>query len=160
MSPHVNIRLPLLDRLLNDDSDETDDGRTPNALAVETLRDAVLRDVDALLNARRRRRPLPANLTELPRSSVGFGVPDPAAGCFTDPERRSALKREIELALSLFEPRLTSIVISLPPATSETFDRTLRLRVEAVLRADPVQEQISFETVLRATTLDVLVHGQ
>ena len=36
-------------------------------------------------------------------------------------------------------------------------DRTLRIKVEAVLRSDPVPEPVSFETLLRPATLDVAV---
>jgi manganese/iron transport system permease protein len=59
-----------------------------------------------------------------------------------------------------FEPRLMNVRVTLakaPRERAETLDRTLRLRVEAVLRSDPVPEQISFETQLRPVTLDVSV---
>jgi type VI secretion system protein ImpF len=36
-------------------------------------------------------------------------------------------------------------------------DRTLRVKVEAVLRSDPVPEPVAFETMLRPATLDVAV---
>jgi type VI secretion system protein ImpF len=55
---------------------------------------------------------------------------------------------------------LTNVRVTLaknPREKSELIDRTLRLRVEAVLRSDPVPEQITFETLLRPVTLDVAV---
>lgn len=63
----------------------------------------------------------------------------------------------MELALRRFEPRLSSVSVTLAEMENPTLDRTLRLRVEAVLRTDPVPEQIAFETVLRPATLDVAV---
>ncbi|MBL6456910.1 type VI secretion system baseplate subunit TssE [Belnapia sp. T6] len=154
------IRLPLLDRLLDaDPAAPVDPPITPH-YAVETLRQAVRRDLESLLNARRRRVPLPAGLAALPLSPLGYGIPDPTAGSFTEDERREALAAEVEATVRRFEPRLMNVRVTLAKASREradTLDRTLRLRVEAVLRSDPVPEQISFETHLRPVTLDVAV---
>ena len=151
------LRLPLLDRLLDADPDSPRDSPLSQPLAVDVLRAAVRRDMEALLNARRRRVPLPPGLTELAVSPLGYGVPDPTAGSFTAEESRQALAREVELALRRFEPRLMSIRVALAEMENPTLDRSLRLRVEAVLRTDPVPEQVAFETVLRPATLDAVV---
>jgi len=151
------IRLPLLDRLLDADPGSPRDPPLSQSLAIEQLRLAVRRDIEALLNARRRRLPPDPGLDELPLSLVGYGVPDPTAGSFTEEERRAAISREIQATIARFEPRLTSIKVQLHRAEREALDRVLRLRIEAVLRTDPVPEHISFETLVRPTTLDVAV---
>lgn len=151
------IRLPLLDRLLDADPDSPRDPPLSQSFAIEQLRQAVRRDLEALLNARRRRLPPEAGLSELPLSPVGYGVPDPTAGSFTEEERRAALSREIQATIARFEPRLTNIKVQLRREEREAVDRVLRLRIEAILRTDPVPEQISFETLVRPTTLDVSV---
>ncbi len=125
--------------------------------AVEQLRLAVRRDLESLLNARRRRLPPLAGLTELTVSPVGYGVPDPTAGTFTEEGRRAALSREIQATIMRFEPRLTAVKVELRREEREAIDRVLRLRIEAILRTDPVPEHISFETIVRPTTLDVAV---
>ena len=56
-----------------------------------------------------------------------------------------------------FEPRLTNIRVQLRKEERESVDRVLRLLIEAILRTDPVPEHISFETLVRPTTLDVAV---
>jgi type VI secretion system protein ImpF len=150
------IRLPLLDRLLDADPDSPRDPPLSQALAVDRLRLAVRRDLEALLNARRRLPP-PPGLAELAVSPIGYGVPDPTAGSFTEEERRAALSREIQATITRFEPRLAGVKVQLRKEESEAIDRVLRLRIEAVLRTDPVPEHISFETVVRPTTLDVAV---
>lgn len=160
MSDHrasPRIRLPLLDRLLDADPDSPRDPPLSQTLAVDMLRLAVRRDLEALLNARRRRLPLPPGFVELPTSPVGYGVPDPTAGSFTEEERRAALSREIQATIARFEPRLTDVRVQLRKEEGESIDRVLRLRIEAILRTDPVPEHISFETVVRPTTLDVAV---
>ena len=151
------IRLPLFDRLLDADPDAPRDLPLTTQLAVDTLRQAVLRDVEALLNARMRRRPLPSNLIELPSSPIGYGVPDPTAGTFTDEEKREALAAEVEATIRRFEPRLMGVHVTLAKLSrdGELLDRSLKLRIEAILRSDPIPEQVTFETVLRPVTLDV-----
>lgn len=156
-SSSPRVRLPLLDRLLDADPDAPRDPPLTQPLAVEALRAAVARDLEALLNARRRRVPLDPRLVELPRSVVGYGIPDPTAGTFSQEETRQALAREVEAAIRRFEPRLTNVHVTAPKLERDATDRTLRLRVEAVLRTDPVPEGIAFETVLRPSTLDVAV---
>ena len=151
------VRLPLLDRLLDADPGSPRDPPLSQSLAIEQLRVAVRRDIEALLNARRRRLPPDPGLDELPLSPVGYGVPDPTAGSFTEEERRAAISREIQATIARFEPRLTNIKVQLHKAEREALDRVLRLRIEAVLRTDPVPEHISFETLVRPTTLDVAV---
>lgn len=151
------VRLPLLDRLLDADPDAPRDPPLTASYALDLLRAAVRRDLEALLNARRRRLPPPPGLVELPHSPIGYGVPDPTAGSFTQEERRSALAREVEIAIRRFEPRLTQVSVQLRKLDREMIDRSLRLRIDAILRTDPVPEQVSFETVVRPTALDVTV---
>ncbi len=155
----TRVRLPLLDRLL-DSGPGGDDRDIGPQMSAEVLRQAVRRDLEALLNARRRRLPIPSAYAELPGSPIGYGVPDPTAGSFTDEARREAMAAEVEATIRRFEPRLTSVRVScapLPKDQRELIDRTLKLRIDAVLRSDPLPEQISFETMVRPLTLDVAV---
>jgi len=148
-SPPQRAQLPLLDRLLDADPP------TP-AEALERLHAAVSRDLEALLNARRRRVPLPELLTELPRSILNYGIPDPASGAYAVPEQRQALAREIEATIRRFEPRLSKINVSLVSQDDVT-GGMLKLKVDAELRADPVFEPVSFETLLEPVSRDVTV---
>ncbi len=126
------------------------------AEALERLHAAVRRDLESLLNARRRRRPLPALLSELSTSVLNYGIPDPASGAYAVPELRQALVREVEATIRRFEPRLTKVSVVLV-ADKDGLGSTLRLKVDAVLRADPVPEPVSFETLLEPVTRDVSV---
>ncbi|MGG5812362.1 type VI secretion system baseplate subunit TssE [Falsiroseomonas sp. CW058] len=147
-------RLPLLDRLLDSGAAE---GPPPSAAAaLEILRAAVRRDLEAVLNARRRRVPLPATCPELVTSPLNYGIPDATSGAYAVPERRAALAREVEATIRRFEPRLTDIHVELLGADDE-LSRALRLKVHAVLRADPVPEPVSFETLLEPVSRDVSV---
>lgn len=114
------------------------------------------RDLEAVLNARRRRRPVPAGLEELVVSPLNYGIPDVTSGAYAVPARREALAREVEATIRRFEPRLMSIRVELVGGENE-LDRALRLKVDAVLRADPVPEPVSFETLLEPVSRDVTV---
>ena len=157
----ARIRLPVLDRLLDGDPDAPRDPAQTTQMAIETIRHAVRRDIEGLLNARRSRKPLPQGLTDLAVSPLGYGIPDPTAGSFTDEDRRQSLAAEVEATIRRFEPRLSAVRVTLSKLPRDTrdplVDRTLRIKVEAVLRSDPVPEPVSFETVLRPATLDVAV---
>ena len=111
------------------------------------LRHSVRRDLEALLNARRRWRSPPADLTGLPDSSMGFGIPDFAAGVFNDEGERDRLRQEIEATIRRFEPRFLSVRVHLVDE-EKRYDGALRLRIEAVLHAEPAPEQVTFDTIV------------
>jgi type VI secretion system protein ImpF len=125
-------------------------------MALDMLRNAVRRDLEAVLNARRRRRPLPPQFEELRASPLGYGIPDATSGAYAVPERRLALAREVEATIRRFEPRLMAVQVTLIEEP-ENLGRALRLKVEGALRADPVPEPVSFETLLEPVTRDVTV---
>ena len=62
----------------------------------------------------------------------------------------------MERIIRRFEPRLLTVRVTLRESTNE-MDRTLRLKVDAVLRTDPIPEPISFETVIEAVSHEVSV---
>ena len=154
--PPQRAQLPLLDRLFDADTD-ADAGHAPSAAeALENLHASVRRDIECLLNSRRRRRPLPRLLTELPTSLINYGIPDPASGTYSVPELRMGLLREVEATIRRFEPRLTHVSVTL--ARQEAgLGGTVRMKVDAMLRADPVPEPVSFETLLEPVSRDVTV---
>jgi type VI secretion system protein ImpF len=152
----LRVRLPLLDRLLDADPGAPADPPLTASVALDTLRAAVRRDLEALLNARRRRWPLPEGLAELPASPLGYGIPDATSGAYAYPERRKALAEEVERVIRRFEPRLMNVHVELRDQ-GNPLDRTLRLKVDAVLRADPVPEHIAFETVVEPVNHEVRV---
>jgi type VI secretion system protein ImpF len=155
-APVLRVRLPLLDRLLDADPGAPADPPMTPAYALETLRRAVRRDLEALLNARRRRWPLPPELPELLVSPLGYGIPDATSGSFAYAERRAEMAREVERVIRRFEPRLREVRVTSREGAG-ALERTLRLRIEAVLKAEPVPEPISFETVIEPSRHDVRV---
>lgn len=151
----LRVRLPLLDRLLDAEPEQVRDPPIGAAAALDALRAGVRRDLESLLNARRRRWLLPEHLPELRTSPVAYGIPDATAGSFALDKAREGLAEEVAAVIRRFEPRLMNVAVTLRPGSD--LDRTLRLRVSAVLRTDPVPEPISFDTVVEAVSHEVRV---
>jgi type VI secretion system protein ImpF len=157
--PAVRVQPALLDRLIDEAPDQQRDPSTSVADTMAALRQSVRRDLEALLNARRRWRSWPKSLSELSTSPIGYGIPDFASGAFNDQRRREELRLEIEDTIRRFEPRFLSVRVHLVDA-HEQLETTLRLRIDAVMHADPAPEAIVFDTVVDPTTDDVLVRAK
>ncbi|MBV9734475.1 MAG: type VI secretion system baseplate subunit TssE [Acidisphaera sp.] len=151
------VQLPLLDRLIDDAPDEPRDPPLSAAEAMGLLRRAVRRDLEALLNARRRWNSWDPGLAELRSSPVGFGMPDFTSGAFNDKGQRDRLCAEIEETIRRFEPRFVSVRVSLTEENQDQLDPTLRLRIQALLHAEPAPEPVAFDTVVDPTTSDIVV---
>ena len=63
---------------------------------------------------------------------------------------------EIEDTIRRFEPRFLSVRVHLIDA-QERLEATLRLRIEAVLHAEPAPEAVTFDTLVDPTTDDIVV---
>lgn len=150
------VQLPLLDRLIDDAPDALREAPLSLSAAENTLKNSVRRDLEALLNARRRWRSLPERYEELPTSLLGYGISDFASGAFNDAQQRDRLRSEIEQAIREFEPRLTGVRVTLVER-NDNLDATLRLQIEAMLRTEPAPEPIAFETLVDSASTEVLV---
>ena len=152
----TRVQLPLLDRLIDDAPDQTRDPTLSAAESMSILRQSVRRDLEALLNARRCWKSWPSELKELGVSPISYGVPDFAAGAFNDTGRREELRLEIEEAIRVFEPRFLSVRVVLVENTDK-LESTLRLRIDAVLHADPMPEPITFDTLVDPSTDNIVI---
>lgn len=140
--PKVLPRLSFLDRLLLDD----EEGASPRR-ELERLRDAVRRDLEALLNSRRCLWSWPRAAAELDCSVLSFGLPDLHSQPMATEDQRDSYRLTIEDAIRRFEPRLRSVQVALLQNV-EDIDRTLRFRIQAVLRADVDGEPVVYDTRL------------
>jgi type VI secretion system protein ImpF len=138
------VRLPLIDRLFVD----PDPPRT-HSESVRRLKKSLERDLEWLLNTRRTVEELPAGATEVEKSVYWFGLEDlNSLSLSADPDR-TGLLRAIEIAIATFEPRLTSVKISLAPAREDGLPE-VGFVIDGLLRLEPVPERVSFDTKLDA----------
>ena len=154
----ARVQAPLLDRLIDDAPDQLRDPPTSAAESMVALRNSVRRDLEALLNARRRWKSWPESMKELGTSPIAFGIPDFGAAAFNDPRQREKLRLEIEDTIRRFEPRFLSLKVVLGDAETR-LESTLRLRIEAVLHAEPAPEAVTFDTLLDPSNDRVIVRS-
>jgi type VI secretion system protein ImpF len=150
--------MPLLDRLIDEAPERAQDVPAAPAEAQSLLRRSVQRDLEALLNARRRWRSWSPSLTQLAVSPLSFGIPDCTGGNFHDPAAGETLRRDIEDTIRRFEPRFRSVHVSIVHSDN-SLETTLRLRIEALLQAEPAPEPVAFDTLVDAVTASVLVRA-
>jgi type VI secretion system protein ImpF len=144
--------IPLLDRLLDEAPPRS--GEPSPREAMELLHRSVRRDLEMLLNSRRRWRSCAASLQG---SALAYGMPDYTAGSFRDRRRREALRADIEATLKLFEPRFAQVRVTLLDGPAQA--ATLRLKIEAELHTRAAPEPVEFETLVDAATADVQVRA-
>lgn len=149
-----HVHMPLLDRLMDEAPHDPEDTPLDASRAQAALHDAIRRDLEALLNARRPWRGLAPGLEALQRSVYGYGLCDFAAGAFNDTQRRQRLRAEIAETIARFEPRLTQVVVE--PDMGYR-DATLRLRIRGLINAEPLPEPVAFDTVVYPATANVEV---
>jgi type VI secretion system protein ImpF len=154
--PPAATQLSVLDRLIDEEPDKLRDPPLSHAETLETLRRSVRRDLEALLNARRRWRSWDQGYAELGLSPLGYGISDFSSGAFNDPRRREWLRAEVEQTIRRFEPRLVGLRVTLLDPKEE-LEATLRLRIEGLLRAEPAPDPIAFDTLVDAATAEVRV---
>jgi type VI secretion system protein ImpF len=148
----ARVKGSLLDRLTNPRASE-------NGLSLREYHASVRRDLEALLNARRPRAPVPPGLPAVRDSMFAYGLPDYASGAFNAAEQREALCREIAATIKRFEPRLSPPITVTPLDRPDSMEPVLRIRIQAMLVAEDADEPVSFETVLDTTTADIAVRA-
>lgn len=146
---------PLLDRLIDSAPGANAEPLRPS-FSIDNLKDAVARDVESLLNARRGS--TRASLADYPgvRTSVAaFGLEDFASMSMTGAVDRAAICRSIERAIADHEPRLRHARVEIEQRDGST--QKMRFSIHAVLVAYPLQEPVNFDAVLQTTTQNYAV---
>lgn len=147
--PERTVQQSVLDRLVDDDPSNQSEGPASRAESVRALREAVRRDLEALLNTRRTIDTAPEGLEEVAASVYHYGLPDITSMSRDAPDTPARLTRLVEEAIALFEPRLTAVKV-VAVADDRGPAGELRFVIEGTLQLDPVPERISFDTVLDA----------
>lgn len=122
------------------------------------LKQSVRRDIENLLNTRRRNVTPPQRLAELGDSLLTYGIPDFSGAGPNTMKDREAFCRQIEDIIRDNEPRLVRVGVELA-ANPEPGDRTLRFKIDALLRADPAPEPVMFDSTLETATHQFAIKG-
>ena len=144
----------VLDRLLDSEPGKQTETRRSRTQDLREIRESVRRDVEHLLNVRRRCLSVPKALVECNQSLLNYGMPDLTNVNAFSQSARSDLCRLIETLLQRFEPRFKSVSIKLLD-NADPLDSTLRFRIEALMHAEPAPEPIVFDSFVEPVTRNV-----
>jgi type VI secretion system protein ImpF len=153
------VQRSVVDRLMDSDPDTSTEAPLTWAQSVRDLKRALRRDLEWLLNTRRIAQLAPEGFTELARSVYHYGLPDITSLAAESVSARDWLRRQVEEAIMLFEPRLASVRVTVA-TTGEEGRRELRFVIDALLRMEPSPEQVMFDTVLEVTSATFEVRGE
>ncbi|HKV24485.1 MAG TPA: type VI secretion system baseplate subunit TssE [Candidatus Acidoferrum sp.] len=151
------MRLPLLDRLLDEEPKSKSEAPMSRSASLAKLKVAVRRDLEALLNTRRTPDYLPEGSVEILRSVYYYGLPDITSMPANFLYEQNKLVQAIETAVKTFEPRLAGVRVSLTPVAGAS--RTLRFVIDGMLRIDPLPEHVVYDASIELTSLEVQVSG-
>jgi len=146
----IRVVPSILDRLFDEDPDNSREGLPTRAETVRAYREAVQRDLDHLLNTRNSFADLSADFVEVRRSVISYGLPDLSTATTNSSSDQERVRQLVKSVIETFEPRLTNVVAELVASGSD--DRSVRLRVEARLQMDPAPERIGFDIVMPMRT--------
>jgi type VI secretion system protein ImpF len=152
------LRLPLLDRLLDDEPKVKSEGPMTRSASLAMLKIAVRRDLENLLNTRSTPDSIPEGSVEILRSVYCYGLPDITSMPSNFLYEQGKLLQSIESAVRTFEPRLDGVRVSLAPVVG--MSRVLRFVIDGMLRIDPLPEHVVYDASIELTSLEVQISGE
>ena len=152
------LRLPILDRLLDDEPKIKTEAPMTRTTSLARLKTAVRRDLENLLNTRRTPDYIPEGSVEILRSVYYYGLPDITSMPANFLYEQTKLLQSIETAVKTFEARLDGVKVSLVPVAGQS--RVLRFVIDGMLRIDPLPEHVVYDASIELTSLEVSISGE
>jgi type VI secretion system protein ImpF len=152
----------LMDRLTDENPEERGRESEPFLQKKREWQNTLVAEIELLLNTKRAVEEVPEEFKHASESLLTYGVPISTGMSAEAPSTQEMLHSAIQAALRRFEPRLTSIVVTDETPRDErgrpTKGPALRFSVEALMRMEPVDEPIRFETILETDRLHFVVN--
>lgn len=151
----------LLDRLTDDQPQETVEGRNQRVVSLTRFKEGVLRDIRWLFNTQRHRENEGlADFPQVHRSVLNFGMAD-FAGMFSERRDVKEIEREISDTLLFFEPRIIRHTLKVRVYREEEVGpqrspHQIHLQISADLWAQPSPEKFFAKTTIDLETGDCL----
>lgn len=148
----------IIDRLVDPNPDLSQDPPLSTTEQIRELREGLRRDLEALLNTRRRPTAPPSACEELGDALVSYGVDGMVSANLVTDEAKLRLARVIERRITLFETRLSDVRVTILKSRSNG-ERALRMRIQATFRVHEGMPPISFESMIDPSTQRFLVEA-
>jgi type VI secretion system protein ImpF len=153
------VTISVFDRLIDQDTKIRAEAPPTRLQSLRDLKAALRRDLEWLLNTRQPLDVPPPGVRELPRSLFNYGLPDITSMSVSSREDRDKLRRVMETALAIFEPRLANAKVRFVE-NPDGKTHLLRFAIEGLLRIDPAPEYVTFDTVLELVSGGYDVKGE
>ena len=146
----------LLDRLIDLEPKLSTEPTASRSRSLAQVKEAVKRDLEWLLNSKQTIGAL-TGLPHLDASAWSYGLPDLSTSSLTSPVDRERLRLAVAAAIRRFEPRLQGVEVTQLEARAS--DRSIRFRIDAMLRVHPAPEPVTFDSMFQLTTRAFQVRG-
>ena len=154
----IRITSSVLDRLIDYDPEAKQEAAASRQKNLRDLKTAVKRDLEWLLNTRQVVGGIPDELKETSHSLAAFGLPDFTGVSLKSVAEQVTVRRTIERAISLFEPRLENVQVQL--VQGDGGEKIMRFRIDARLKVEPAPEPVTFDTLLQLSNGQYVVNEQ
>ena len=154
----IRITSSVLDRLIDYEPEVKQEAPASRQKSLRDLKTAVKRDLEWLLNSRQVIGGVPEELKETNHSLAAFGLPDFTGVSLKNVAEQAFVRRTIERAISLFEPRLEDVMVIL--MQGESGEQVMRFRIDARLKVEPAPEPVTFDTLLQLDNGQYVVREQ
>jgi type VI secretion system protein ImpF len=160
LTPQERLQPALLDRLIDDAPENTQEVREARLINLRRLRAAVLRDLAWLLNAVRPSDEIDAARYPYAHTSViNYGLP-PLSGTTASTLDAGNLELRIRQAIQAFEPRIIASSLKVEALTSDIgldHHNQIEIVIRGKLWAQPVPLEIMLRTAMDLETAQVTV---
>jgi type VI secretion system protein ImpF len=153
----VGVTLSILDRLTDLEPDSKREARSSNWENMRELKASLCRDLGFLLNTRRAEDDIDPRYEDACNSLLTFGVADFTSYNLKNGIEQERVRRSIERAIRLFEPRLTRVTVTTEPP--DALRPVLRFQIAALLRIQPAAEGVVFDASLHRDSRRIAVTG-
>ena len=150
------LQQSILDRLIDDSPGEQEPQRIRRGSDLKKLRATVRRDLQNLLNTRVQWNTWPKEYSELDQSLMNYGLPDFSVMVVDNQQGKERLCKYVEQTIRRFEPRFADVEV-VPKEGEDDVDRVLRLRISAILHADPDPEHVLFDSEVEPVNLGLKI---
>jgi type VI secretion system protein ImpF len=148
LTPQERLQPSLLDRLTDEEPDESQEARNRRVLSISRLRESVLRDLAWLLNSTNMvRENLAVEHPHVAKSVLNFGLPD-LAGLTSSTIDVAEIERLVRQAIWDFEPRILrhSLRVRAHGSDDQMNHNALVFEITGELWAQPVPLELFLKT--------------
>jgi type VI secretion system protein ImpF len=151
------LSLSVFDRLIDDSPEQIMESEIARTSLYFQVREALKRDLEAILNSRRRFLSTPDHLGYLDKSVLNYGLTDFTNDSVHTSEFRLMFRDHVMNVIARLEPRLSNVDVKIID-NKDPFDRSLRFRIQGVmLLGEGEQEEIIFNSFLDAIERSVVI---